>query len=135
MAQPSKKAHIVESALPLFLENGFKGTSIDLVVRASGVSKPTVYNHFPDKSALMLAVMARWIDDHKPLISVQRNLAGLDGFVRQNWLTEARTLFWEQFDRRWRKALAYVSDDAAGSGRGGIDAYLDHRLIQRLRAQ
>ncbi|MEM7562893.1 MAG: TetR/AcrR family transcriptional regulator [Pseudomonadota bacterium] len=44
MAQKSKKDHIVATALPLFLENGFKGTSIDLVVKASEVSKPTVYN-------------------------------------------------------------------------------------------
>jgi AcrR family transcriptional regulator len=51
MAQRSKKDHIAAAALPLFLENGFKGTSIDMVVRVSGVSKPTVYNHFPDKAA------------------------------------------------------------------------------------
>ena len=153
MAQRSKKAHIVETALPLFLENGFKGTSIDLVVRASGVSKPTVYNHFPDKSALMLAVMARWIEDHKPLIAAQRDAVGLDTYIRDHWLTdeavrlyamvigegfrfaEARALFWDQFDRRWRKALEYVTDNAPGSGRRDIDACLDHQLVERLRAQ
>ncbi|MGD8421437.1 MAG: TetR/AcrR family transcriptional regulator, partial [Gammaproteobacteria bacterium] len=68
MAQRSKKDHIVSTALPLFLEQGFKGMSIDMVVRASGVSKPTVYNHFPDKSALMETVLRRWVEDHKPVI-------------------------------------------------------------------
>ena len=34
-----------------------------MVVKASGVSKPTVYNHFPDKSALINEVLQRWIDE------------------------------------------------------------------------
>ena len=159
MAQRSKKAHIVETALPLFLENGFKGTSIDLVVKSSGVSKPTVYNHFPDKAALMLEVVSSWVDDHKPLISAQRDSAGLEACIRDQWLTEetvrlyaivigegfrfpeAKQLFWERFDRRWRRALAYVADNAtefdttARPGQGDIDAYLDHRLIERLRTR
>ncbi|MDH3389841.1 MAG: TetR/AcrR family transcriptional regulator, partial [Gammaproteobacteria bacterium] len=75
MAQKSKKDHIIASALPLFLEHGFKGTSIDMVVRASSVSKPTVYNHFPDKAALMLAVLARWTETHKPLIQPLKDIA------------------------------------------------------------
>jgi TetR/AcrR family transcriptional regulator of autoinduction and epiphytic fitness len=61
MAQKSKKEHITAVALPLFLQNGFKGTSIDVVVKQSSVSKPTVYNHFPDKAALILAVVEQWV--------------------------------------------------------------------------
>ncbi len=70
MAQKSKRNYIVEMALPLFLEHGFKGTSIDLVVKKSGVSKPTVYNHFPDKIALMLAVVENWCETQQPEIGI-----------------------------------------------------------------
>ena len=151
MAQRSKKDYIAASALPLFLENGFKGTSIDMVVKLSGVSKPTVYNHFHDKAALMMAVTSLWIDNSKPLIMPIRDLSELDEFVRSHWLTddavrfyalvigegwrfpEAKQLFWEQFDRLWRKALGYVSDHASGLDQASIDLRLDHQLLNRLK--
>ena len=63
----TKKDQIADAALPLFLRNGFKGTSIDMVVKASGVSKPTIYNHFPDKATVMDFVMMRWLSMHDAL--------------------------------------------------------------------
>jgi AcrR family transcriptional regulator len=151
MAQRSKKEYIATSALPLFLENGFKGTSIDMVVKLTGVSKPTVYNHFPDKAALMEAVLAIWIENNKPLIMPVRDLNELDELVRRHWLTDeairlyalvigegwrfprAKRLFWEQFDRLWRKALSYVSDHSSGLEQTAIDLRLDHQLLNRLK--
>lgn len=153
MAQKSKREHIVATALPLFLDNGFKGTSIDMVVRSSGVSKPTVYNHFPDKTALMLAVLRHWIDSNKPSIQTMHDAAEFDKFVDQQWLSseavriyaivigegfrfpEARELFWEQFDRRWRVALGYVCDHSPVLERATVERELDRRLLERLRKQ
>ena len=63
MAQNSKKDQIAHAALPLFLEFGFKGSSVDMVVKNAGVSKPTVYNHFPDKAALLCYVLQVWLRD------------------------------------------------------------------------
>ena len=51
--RPSKKQLILDTALDLFSKAGFQGTSIDLVVQKAGVSKPTVYNNFPTKQALL----------------------------------------------------------------------------------
>ena len=151
MAQRSKKEYIATSALPIFLENGFKGTSIDMVVKLAGVSKPTVYNHFPDKAALMEAVLAIWIENNKPVIMPVRDLNELDELVRKHWLTDeavrlyalvigegwrfpqAKRLFWEQFDRLWRKALSYVSDHSSGLEQASIDMRLDHQLLSRLK--
>jgi TetR/AcrR family transcriptional regulator of autoinduction and epiphytic fitness len=151
MAQRSKKDYIAASALPIFLDNGFKGTSIDMVVKLSKVSKPTVYNHFPDKAALMLAVMSLWIDNNKPLIMPVRDLSELDEFVRSHWLTDeavkfyalvigegwrfpqAKRLFWEQFDRLWRKALGYLTDHSSSLDQASIDLRLDHQLLNRLK--
>ena len=153
MAQKSKKEHIMQSALPLFLENGFKGTSIDMVVRASEVSKPTVYNHFPDKSALMLAVLTRWVEDNKPVIMPLQDTRSLQQLIAARWLSpeaiglyalvigegwrfpRAKSLFWEQFDQRWRVALTYAIEHAALESIPPADLYLDQQLLQRLRAQ
>ena len=151
MAQRSKKDHIVATAMPLFLENGFKGTSIDMVVRASSVSKPTVYNHFPDKSALIYEVLLQWIDANKPLIVSIRDRAALDELVRTRWLTdeavkfyamvigegwrfpEARNLFWQQFDHLWRVAFGYVADGCDSLERDATERLLDKRLLDSLR--
>lgn len=151
MAQRSKKDYIVATALPLFLDNGFKGTSIDMVVRTSGVSKPTVYNHFPDKAALLHEVLLQWIDDNKPLIVPISDKSALDELIRKRWLSdeaikfyamvigegwrfpEAKRLFWEHFDHLWRKALSYVSDHSGNLAQVDIDLYLDQQLLNRLR--
>jgi len=151
MAQKSKKHQIAAAALPLFLENGFKGTSIDMVVKASEVSKATVYNHFPDKAALMLATLSLWLEANKPLIAPLQGMADFDVFVQRHWLTdeavrlyalvigegwrfpEAKQLFWSQFDQRWRQALGYLSSNAIAVEADAIDMRLDHFLLQRLQ--
>lgn len=52
-----KRAAVLRAARDLFLAHGFAGTSVDAVTRAAGVSKPTVYTHFPTKDALLEAVV------------------------------------------------------------------------------
>jgi AcrR family transcriptional regulator len=151
MAQRPKKDHIVSTALPLFLEQGFKGMSIDMVVKASGVSKPTVYNHFPDKAALMDTVLRRWIDQHKPVIVTLGGPGELDDFIREHWLSDeavrlyaivigegwrfpdAKRVFWEQYDRRWRVAFGYLGERSPGLDAEVVARLLDERLLERLR--
>jgi len=43
---------IVEAASDLFFEQGYQGTTIDHVIECSGVSRPTLYNHFKTKEEL-----------------------------------------------------------------------------------
>ena len=151
MAQKSKKLQIAVAALPLFLDNGFKGTSIDMVLKSSEVSKATVYNHFPDKAALMEATLALWIEANKPLIAPVGSAADFDEFVHRHWLSDdsvriyalvigegwrfaaAKQLFWEQFDRPWRQALGYLSNSCSALDSAEIEQRLDHLLLQRLK--
>jgi AcrR family transcriptional regulator len=152
MAQRSKKNHIVSTALPLFLEHGFKGTSIDMVVRASSVSKPTVYNHFPDKSALMEAVLRRWVETHKPVIVQLSGSDELEDFIHERWLGDeavrlyaivigegwrfpaAKQFFWEQYDRLWRVAFGYICQRSPALDDAEVARLLDRSLLERLRA-
>jgi AcrR family transcriptional regulator len=41
----------------LFGERGIDGTSMDAITQSAGVSKATVYNHWPNKEALLIDVM------------------------------------------------------------------------------
>lgn len=56
--RPSKKVHIVEVACGLFSKQGYQSTSIDQVVAAAEVSKPTVYSNFPTKLVLWESALA-----------------------------------------------------------------------------
>jgi AcrR family transcriptional regulator len=51
------RAHVVEVATRLFAEHGYDGTSIEAVQAGSGVSRGSLYHHFPGKEALFLAVL------------------------------------------------------------------------------
>lgn len=56
---PEKTEAILDGAMQEFLENGYAGSRIDRIVAAAGVSKATVYRHFPDKEALFTALIQR----------------------------------------------------------------------------
>src|SRR4051812_3822279 len=53
-----KRRAIVEAATAAFLEHGYRGTSMDAVAAAAGVSKQTVYQHFGDKQRLFRELIA-----------------------------------------------------------------------------
>lgn len=49
---PQKRQAIVDAATRLFLEQGYRGTSMDEIAAAAAVSKQTVYTQFGDKEQL-----------------------------------------------------------------------------------
>src|ERR1700690_300573 len=50
---------IVQAAADLMYARGVNGTTLDDVRAATGTSKSQLYRHFPDKDALVHAVIAR----------------------------------------------------------------------------
>jgi AcrR family transcriptional regulator len=72
MARPrSAQAHrkVLIAAVELFSERGIDATSMDAIAEASGVSKATIYKHWPDKDALCLEVMGylHGLDEEPPV--------------------------------------------------------------------
>ncbi|MHA7880180.1 MAG: TetR/AcrR family transcriptional regulator [Saccharospirillum sp.] len=151
MAHPSKKDTIAQAALPLFLEHGIKGTSIDKVVKASGVSKPTVYNHFQDKSQLFMHVLERWLATQPSPAFHATTEAELLNALDDPWLSasacrlyglclgegdrapEAVRFFLAQYDAPWRAAL-FEHGEVLGLENERLQALASHRLQQRLLA-
>ena len=52
-----KRLAILQAAIDEFRSSGFEATSMDRIAAAAGVSKRTVYNHFPSKDALFAEIL------------------------------------------------------------------------------
>lgn len=59
MPRPSKKEHLVETAVKLFARDGFHATGIDKILQEAGVARMTLYKHFRSKDELILAALRR----------------------------------------------------------------------------
>ena len=139
------RAHVVEVATRLFAAHGYDGTSVEMVQAESGVSRGSLYHHFPGKEALFLAVLeevgadigrqgeevARDAPDPVALLRAGGlmwiRLAG-DPVIRQIMLIDAPAVLgwqrWRELDEQGplgliRDCLAY----AAGTGR------IEHRHV------
>lgn len=55
----SIRDRLVTAAGELFYAGGITATGVDTVVKAAGVTKPTLYAHFPSKAALVTAALER----------------------------------------------------------------------------
>jgi AcrR family transcriptional regulator len=55
----STRDQLVTAARALFARDGFDATSTEAVLQRSGVSRGSLYHHFPDKKALFEAVLIR----------------------------------------------------------------------------
>jgi TetR/AcrR family transcriptional repressor of nem operon len=56
------RENLLRCATRLFWERGFARTSVDDVVQASGVSRSSLYNAFPDKNALFIAALEHYLE-------------------------------------------------------------------------
>jgi AcrR family transcriptional regulator len=50
---------VLDAALSLFVEHGFAGVSIDMIAEAAGVTRPVIYDCYPDKAELFRALLER----------------------------------------------------------------------------
>jgi AcrR family transcriptional regulator len=53
----NKREELVETALDLFMREGFHATGIDRILAEAGVAKMTLYHHFRSKDELILAAL------------------------------------------------------------------------------
>ena len=52
-----RRAQLLESALEVFVHNGYHAAAMDDIAERAGVSKPVLYQHFPGKLDLYLALL------------------------------------------------------------------------------
>src|SRR5688572_17693370 len=52
------RAAVIDAARTLFLRQGYAGTTMDDIAALAGLTKRTLYNNYPDKSALFVQIAA-----------------------------------------------------------------------------
>lgn len=57
MRAPARRALITAAAVKIFADKGYHGTSLGEIAKAAGVARTVLYDHFPSKRVLLLAVM------------------------------------------------------------------------------
>jgi TetR/AcrR family transcriptional regulator, regulator of autoinduction and epiphytic fitness len=65
-----KHKAILEGAIKVFTKTGFDASSMDHIAEVAGVSKRTIYNHFPSKEILFQEIVADFLkqrDEIKPI--------------------------------------------------------------------
>jgi AcrR family transcriptional regulator len=59
MSADARREHLLDAAKALVAARGFHGVSIEAVAREAGITRPIVYRHFDDLSALLDALVER----------------------------------------------------------------------------
>jgi AcrR family transcriptional regulator len=59
MPPAQRREHLIDAALSVILEQGYGGVSIEAIAREAGVTRPVVYDHFPNLGQLLHALVER----------------------------------------------------------------------------
>lgn len=64
--KPAMHERILQTAEELFYGEGIRATGVDTIAAKAGISKRTLYNHFPSKDALIAAYLRRGFHEQRP---------------------------------------------------------------------
>jgi len=59
----ARRAQLLDAALDVFVAQGFHAASMDDIADHAGISKPVLYQHFPSKLDLYLALLDAQVED------------------------------------------------------------------------
>jgi AcrR family transcriptional regulator len=63
LPKSQRRDQLVDVARSVFVEQGYHAASMEIIAETAGVSKPLLYQHFPSKLDLYLALLDAGIDD------------------------------------------------------------------------
>ena len=63
MPREQRRAQVLEAAREVFVAQGYHAASMDVIAERAGVSKPVLYQHFPGKLDLYLALLDAGLAD------------------------------------------------------------------------
>src|SRR3954470_22313940 len=63
MSRGARRVQLLDSALRVFVTNGYHAAAMDEIAEQAGVSKPVLYQHFPGKLDLYIALLESHVDE------------------------------------------------------------------------
>lgn len=85
--QTEKRELILDAALEVFSQHGFRGATIDQIAEAAGMSKPNLLYYFRSKEAIHVTLMQRlletWLAPLQEIDDVGDPLDELRGYIRR----------------------------------------------------
>jgi len=72
---------VKEATLDLIAEIGFEGTTVELIAERSGVSRTTIYRHWPDPAVLFLEAFDPTTSDREPPALTGRFTDDLEAYL------------------------------------------------------
>jgi len=105
--QNETRTKLLEAAATEFASNGFTGANINQISLAAGFAKGTIYNYFPSKRELMLALIDEIGTNHTNFI-VQRVTPQVGAIDRTKTFFSAGFEFVEQFPEQAQVAISAV---------------------------
>jgi AcrR family transcriptional regulator len=61
MPRPARRRQLLEAAQEVFVANGYHAAAMDDIAERAGISKPVLYQHFPSKLELYVALLDQHI--------------------------------------------------------------------------
>lgn len=97
---------ILDTAIPLFMKNGYEHTSIqDITDHLGGLSKGAIYHHFKSKEDLLVAVTDAMTSESNRMLTVIRDRTDLTGKEK------LKTIFKESINRSVQDEIFMVAPD------------------------
>jgi AcrR family transcriptional regulator len=59
MPPQERREQLIDAALSVILQQGYGGVSIEAIARTAGVTRPVIYDHFPNLGKLLQALIER----------------------------------------------------------------------------
>ncbi len=69
MPPGQRREQLLDAALSVILDQGYSGVSIEAIARAAGVTRPVIYDHFPNLGTLLYALVER--EEHYALAQLE----------------------------------------------------------------
>ena len=66
LPRDERRAQLLAAAQEVFVANGYHGAAMDEIAETARVSKPVLYQHFPSKRELYLALLDSHLSTDRP---------------------------------------------------------------------
>ncbi len=132
--QQRNSTAILEAALEVFSQHGFRGATLDQIAEGAGLSKPNLLYYFPSKEAVHTALLSKlldtWLDPLRAMNPEGDPLTEIMGYVRRKL----------ELSRDFpRESLLFANEILQGAPRmrdaiaGDLKTLVDEKAVVLLR--